>query len=358
MNVSESGSFGKEAKDAATFASWGVDYLKYDNCNIASGSNQQTDYQNMQKALANCGRPIVFSICMWKYQSWMPATGNLWRIADDITDKWDNGTGYFHGIINCIDLNKDYAGNAAPGAWNDPDMLEIGNGGCTAEEYRTQMSTWSIMAAPLIAGNDIRTMSQATKDILLNSEVIAVNQDSAGIQGTRIKANNGLEVWCKPLGSENGTTKAVALLNRNAAAATITVNFADIGLSGSATVRDLWAKTERGNFTGSYAMSIPSHGTGMLKISTSPVTRLVHGQRESGSFSTNTPLLSNGNIIVSSAGNVRQFKVSVYMPDGRMVACKGSTAGAVTIPAGNRGVYIINSDFGEYRERKMFALYK
>jgi alpha-galactosidase len=357
MNVSESGSYGKEVKDAGTFASWGVDYLKYDNCNIVSGSNQQTDYQNMQKALANCGRPIVFSICMWKYQSWMPATGNLWRIADDITDKWDNGTGYFHGIINCIDLNKDYAGNAAPGAWNDPDMLEIGNGGCTAEEYRTQMSMWSIMAAPLITGNDIRTMSQTTKDILLNGEVIAVNQDSAGIQGTRIKATSGSEVWCKPLGSANGTTKAVALLNRNAAAADITVTFADIGLSGTATVRDLWAKTEKGKFTGTYTMSVPSHGTGMLRISTSLVTRSAHTQRESGNFSTYTPRLSNGNIVVSSGGNRRQFSVSVYMPDGRLIACKGSTDGVVMIPTGNSGVYILTIRCGAYGEKKTVSLY-
>jgi alpha-galactosidase len=264
MNVSQSGSYGNEQRDANTFASWGVDYLKYDNCNAVG--NMQNDYQKMQSALANCGRPIVFSICAWQYQSWMPATGNLWRVSPDITDKWDNGTNYFKGIINAIDANAGYAGSAEPGAWNDPDMLEIGNGGCTAEEYRTQMSMWSIMAAPLIAGNDIRTMSQATKDILLNGEVIAVDQDPAGIQGTRVSAGNGLEVWCKPLGSANGTTKAVALLNRTGAAANITVNFAGIGLSGVVTIRDLWAKVDKGSFSGSYTMSVPSHGAGMLKL--------------------------------------------------------------------------------------------
>ena len=264
MGISQSGSYGNEQRDANTFASWGVDYLKYDNCNAVG--NMQTDYQNMQRALANCGRPIVFSICAWQYQSWMPATGNLWRVSPDITDKWDNGTNYFKGIINAIDANAGYASSASPGAWNDPDMLEIGNGGCTTEEYRTQMSMWSMMAAPLIAGNDIRTMSQTTKDILLNSEVIAVDQDPAGIQGTRVSAGSGLEVWCKPLGSANGTTKAVALLNRNGTAANITVNFANIGLSGTVTVRDLWAKADRGSFSGSYTMSVPSHGTGMLKL--------------------------------------------------------------------------------------------
>jgi len=269
MNVPQSGSKGYEDKDAKTFASWGIDYLKYDNCNIPNGSDMKTDYQKMQTALANCGRPIVFSICAWGYQSWMPATGNLWRTTGDIADKWDNGTDWFKGIINAIDGNAQYTSSAAPGAWNDPDMLEIGNGGCTTEEYRTQMSMWCMMASPLIAGNDIRTMNQTTKDILLNKEVIAVNQDSAGKQGSRVKSTNGLEIWVKPLGTD-GTTKAVALLNRNASASNITVNWSDIGITGSVTVRDLWAKADKGSFTGSYTASVPSHGTVVLKISSAP----------------------------------------------------------------------------------------
>ncbi|MCL6592319.1 MAG: carbohydrate-binding protein, partial [Firmicutes bacterium] len=279
--VPQSGSYGNEQRDANTFASWGVDYLKYDNCNAVG--NMQTDYTNMKNALASCGRPIVFSICAWQFQSWMPATGNLWRVSEDIIDTWDNGSSWGKGIIECIDANRDLASYAKPGAWNDPDMLEIGNGGCTTEEYRTQMSMWSIMAAPLIAGNDIRNMSQATRDILLNSEVIAVDQDPAGIQGTRISASGGLEVWCKPLGMANGTTKAVALLNRNGSAANITVNFASIGLSGTVTVRDLWAKADRGSFSGSYTMSVPAHGTGMLKLtsgsSASPTPTPASGPR-------------------------------------------------------------------------------
>jgi len=269
MNVPQSGSYGYEDKDAKTFASWGVDYLKYDNGNIVPGSDLKTDYQKMQTALANCGRPIVYSICAWEYNDWMPATGNLWRTTRDITDKWDTGNSFFRGIINLIDENSQYANAAVPGAWNDPDMLEIGNGGCTTEEYRSQMSMWCMMAAPLIAGNDIRTMSQTTKDILLNKEVIAVDQDPAGIQATKIKSQNGLDVWCKPLGEKAATTKAVALLNRNSSAANITVSWADIGLSGSVTVRDLWAKADKGSFTGSYTASVPAHGTVMLKVSSS-----------------------------------------------------------------------------------------
>lgn len=269
MGIPQSGSHGYEDRDAKTFASWGIDYLKYDNCNIPNGSDMQTDYKKMQTALANCGRPIVFSICAWGYQGWMPATGNLWRTTGDIVDKWDNGNEWMKGIINAIDGNAQYAKSAAPGAWNDPDMLEIGNGRCTADEYRTQLSMWSMMASPLIAGNDIRTMSQTTKDILLNKEIIAVDQDKAGVQGSRVKSSNGLEIWVKPLGTD-GTTKAVALLNRNSTTSDITVNWSDIGVSGSVYVRDLWAKADKGSFTGSYTATVPSHGTAMLKITTAP----------------------------------------------------------------------------------------
>lgn len=267
MNIPQSGSKGYEDRDARTFASWGVDYLKYDNCNVAYGSSMKADYQRMQQALANCGRPIVFSICAWEYQDWMPETGNLWRTTRDIVDKWD-ATGHqygFVGIINAIDQNSRYTNSAKPGAWNDPDMLEIGNRGCTTEEYRTQMSMWCMMAAPLLAGNDVRNMSQDTKNILLNKEVIAINQDPLGKQATKVKSTNGLDVWVKPLA--DGKSKAVALLNRNSYAANITVNWSDIGMSGSLNVRDLWAKADKGSFNGSYTAQVPSHGTVMLKVS-------------------------------------------------------------------------------------------
>jgi alpha-galactosidase len=270
----QSGSYGNEVRDAATFASWGVDYLKYDNCEPAPGSNAQVDYQRMRDALAQSGRDIVYSICAWGFQSWMPNTGNLWRTTGDISDAWYKEPGFFRGIINIIDENANLAQHAKPGAWNDPDMLQIGNGGSTAEEYRTQMSLWSIMAAPLLAGNDIRVMTQETKDILLNTEVIAINQDPAGIQGQRISSSNGLEVWVKPLGSSDGPEKAVALLNRNGSAANITFNFADVGYDAedNLSIRDLWAHEDRGVFQGSYTMNVPSHGTGVLKLRRSLTT--------------------------------------------------------------------------------------
>ena len=255
---SQSGSYGNEVRDANTFASWGVDYLKYDNCDPAPGSNMQTDYTNMKNALAATGRSIVYSICAWQYQSWMPATGNLWRTTGDISNSWSSMIGLYNSNVAL------YA-SAGPGAWNDPDMLEVGNGGMTDTEYRTHMSLWAIMAAPLIAGNDIRSMSQATKDILMAPEIIAIDQDPLGKQGQKISDSGDLEIISKQLSGTN--VRAVALLNRGASAANITVTWSQLGLpSGNATVRDLWARVDRGTFNNSYTVSVPSHGTVMLKI--------------------------------------------------------------------------------------------
>nr|AQQ75132.1 GH27 [uncultured bacterium] len=255
---SQSGSYGNEVRDANTFASWGVDYLKYDNCDPAPGSNMQTDYTNMKNALAATGRSIVYSICAWQYQSWMPANGNLWRTTTDIANNWNS-------MIGIYDTNVGLYASASPGAWNDPDMLEIGNGGMTDTEYRTHMSLWAIMAAPLIAGNDVRSMSQATKDILMAPEIIAVDQDPLGKQGVKVSDNGNLEIISKQLSGTN--VRAVALLNRGTAAANITVTWSQLGLpSGNATVRDLWARVDRGTFNNSYTVSVPAHGTAMLKI--------------------------------------------------------------------------------------------
>ncbi|HEX3046010.1 MAG TPA: cellulose binding domain-containing protein [Bacillota bacterium] len=258
------GSYGYEVQDANTYASWGIDYVKYDNCSPAPGSDAKADYTRMRDALLNCGRPIVYSICAWWYQGWEVEVGNLWRTTSDINDN-------FGAMLNIMEINNNSASVAGPGHWNDPDMLEVGNGGMTTTEYQAHFGMWAIMAAPLIAGNDLRSMTQTTIDILTNSEVIAVDQDAAGIQGTRVVDNGDLEVWCKPLGSATGNTKAVALLNRSASAATMTVNWSNIGLSGTATVRDLWAKADRGSFSGSYSVSVPSHGVAMLKIAGSGV---------------------------------------------------------------------------------------
>ncbi|MBN2440051.1 MAG: alpha-galactosidase [Spirochaetales bacterium] len=259
-NVPESGSQGYETRDANTFASWGIDYLKYDSCNASQ--DMQTNYTAMSNALASSGRPIVFSICAWYFAGdWMMDVGNLWRTTGDITDNFNS----FLGIIN---TNEPLYPKAGPGHWNDPDMLEVGNGGCTYEEYKSHFSIWCMMAAPLIAGNDIRSMSAETTSILCNSELIAIDQDPAGIQGHIVSDQGDLEVWVKPLGSANGTDKAVALFNRSASTATITALWGDIGLSGSASVRDLWVHSDLGSFNASYSASVQAHGVKVLRITT------------------------------------------------------------------------------------------
>ncbi|MCL7025873.1 hypothetical protein MKW94_028296, partial [Papaver nudicaule] len=165
------GSLGHEEQDAKTFASWGVDYLKYDNCHN-TGTNPKDRYPKMSKALLESGRSIFFSLCEWGDQdpaTWAPGLGNSWRTTGDIEDKWESMT-------KLADLNDKWAAYAGPGGWNDPDMLEVGNGGMTTEEYRSHFSIWALVKAPLLIGCDIRSMSNVTTELLSNKEVIAVNQ--------------------------------------------------------------------------------------------------------------------------------------------------------------------------------------
>lgn len=268
------GSHGYEVKDANQYAAWGVDYVKVDWCNTP-GYDAPSSYAVMRDALLNSGRPIVYSICNWGVQgpwNWGPSTGNLWRTTGDIQDSWSSFT-------SILDSNALHASAAGPGGWNDPDMLVVGlygnNGvggaGMTDTEYQAHFSLWALMAAPLIMGNDLTNMNQATRDILMNAEVIAVDQDPLGIQGNKVADNNnGLQVWSKKLSGVGA--RAVVLFNRSTAPASITVNWSDIGLTGSATVRDLWAKANRGSFTNSYTATVPSHGVVMLKIVGTEVT--------------------------------------------------------------------------------------
>lgn len=258
--VVESGSQGHEVQDAKTWASWGVDYLKYDSCNASL--DLRTQYETMRDALTSCGRPIAFSICCWYFVgTWMYDCGNLWRVSNDITDSWAS-------ITNIIDTNEKLYMHAGPGHWNDPDMLEVGNGKCTFEEYKSHFSLWCIMAAPLITGCDLRSMSAETQSIILNKELIGIDQDSAGIQGRIVKDNGDLEVWMKPLGSATGTEKAVLLFNRSSGTVTITANWSDLGITGSVPVRDCWAQKDLGVFNGSYSASVPSHGVVVLRLGT------------------------------------------------------------------------------------------
>ena len=263
------GSRGYEFQDAAQYAKWGVDYLKYDWCNTST-QNAQASYGIMREALNHTGRPIVFSMCEWgTAKPWMWAgdgTGNLWRTTGDITDKWDGKHGYSLGMMTIVDQNERLYSFAGPGHWNDPDMLEVGNGGMTADEYRAHFSLWAMMAAPLIAGNDVAHMSAETGSILMNKEVIAVDQDPLGHAGRRVRKEGDLEVWARELA--NGD-RAVLLLNRGGSAASIHFSLAEVGLPDSLTLRarDLWAGREAGSVQGGYtAESVPSHGVVMLLL--------------------------------------------------------------------------------------------
>jgi len=254
------GTYGHEEQDARTFAEWGVDYVKEDWC-YAEGLDAPTQYAKFRDALARAGRPIVFSICEWgsnRPWEWGPRSGNLWRTTGDIEDRWGS-------MLGIVDLSTQYALAARAGAWNDPDMLEVGNGGMTDDEYRAHFSLWAIMAAPLMAGNDLRGMSAATREILTNAEVIAVDQDSAGVQGTLVASNPPeLQAWAKPL--KDGS-KAVVLLNRSGLQTAMSVSWWRIGLhAGPARVRDLWAHADRGTFTERFSAVVPAHGVVMVRI--------------------------------------------------------------------------------------------
>lgn len=262
------GSRGYEFDDARQYAAWGVDYLKYDWCSHGT-QNSEASYSIMRDALLKTGRPIVFSICEWgstKPWLWATEVGNLWRTSGDIQDCWDckkdwGGLGFVH----ILDIQAGLESYAGPGHWNDPDMLEVGNGGMTTEEYRAHFSLWCILAAPLIAGNDIRTMPAHIADILNNREVIAVDQDAFGIQGRRVKREGDYEVWSKQM---SDGSRAVALFNRSGVASQMSVSWHDIGYPDtlSASVRDLWLKKELGNLTGKFSATVPSHGVVMVHI--------------------------------------------------------------------------------------------
>ena len=261
------GSQGHEYQDALTYARWGVDYLKYDWC-YTGGRNAEEAYALMADALRSTGRDIVLSICEWgTNQPWLWASkiGNLWRTTGDITDKWQGKYSYSWGIVNIVDMNEPLWPYAGPGHWNDPDMLEVGNGGLTAAEYRSHFSLWAMMAAPLIAGNDIANMDETTRSILLNKEVIAVDQDRLGIQGRRVSKTGDREVWVKPL---SGGARAVLLFNRGNDPADFGFTWDQLGYPANlrAKVRDLWAHRDVGTRSGSFTATVEPHGVVMLKV--------------------------------------------------------------------------------------------
>ncbi|MFD4525698.1 NPCBM/NEW2 domain-containing protein [Streptomyces sp. NPDC058470] len=259
------GALGHEYSDAQQFADWGVDYLKYDNCNN-QGVDARLRYTTMRDALLaatrTTGRPIVYSLCEWgenKPWEWASEVGHLWRTTGDISDNWGS-------MLSILKQNLPLAQYAGPGHWNDPDMLEVGNGGMTDTEYRSHFSLWSIMAAPLLIGSDLRDASDATFEILGNKEVIAVDQDPLGKQGTVLSSEGGRWVVAKEM--KDGT-RTVALFNESGSAQRVATTARAVGLpaAGAYTVRDLWQHKSY-NTAGAISATVPAHGTVLVRVST------------------------------------------------------------------------------------------
>ncbi|WP_198655168.1 NPCBM/NEW2 domain-containing protein [Streptomyces geranii] len=257
------GALGHEYSDARQFADWGVDYLKYDNCNN-QGVDAKSRYTTMRDALLATGRPIVYSICEWgqnKPWEWAADVGQLWRTTGDISDTWGS-------MLSILKRNLPLAQYAGPGHWNDPDMLEVGNGGMTATEYRSHFSMWAIMAAPLLIGSDLRSASDETFSILGNREVVAVDQDPLGRQGTVVSSEDGGWVVAKEMADGSRT---VALFNETGSARRITTTATAIGLpvADAYTLRDLWQHRTY-NTAGTVSATVPAHGTVLVRVTADP----------------------------------------------------------------------------------------
>jgi alpha-galactosidase len=254
------GSNGFEVEDARQYAQWGVDYLKYDWCST-DGVDPKIAYPTMRDALRATGRPIVLSMCEWgqsKPWTWARGVGHLWRTTGDISDRWNSFT-------RLLDQQVGLEKFAGPGGWNDPDMLEVGNGGMTTAEYRAHFSFWCLLAAPLMAGNDLRSMTPEIRDVLISKEIIAIDQDPLGTQGLRVRDDGDLEVWAKKL--SDGAHAAI-LFNRDKEEQPIAVSWQEIGLPYDAEpmVRDLWSKKDLGRMKSPLVVRVPPHDVVMVKV--------------------------------------------------------------------------------------------
>jgi len=271
------GSLGHEDQDAQMYAAWGVDFLKYDLCSMqgdmrklkAEQPNNPDDeyklmidaYRKMGKALQATGRPILYSLCQygmdqpWK---WGPGVGaQMWRTTDDIDDTYNR-------MMLIASAQAGLAKYAGPGHWNDPDMLEIGNGHMSYDEYKTHMTLWVLLAAPLLAGNDLSKMSEPDKGLLMNKEAIAIDQDPLGKQGDRVWQSGDFSVWTKPL---SGGRTAVGFINSAADQRDFAVDLAEIGFPKGASLHDVWSGRDLGRRSGRFNQTIPRHGVALFIFS-------------------------------------------------------------------------------------------
>ncbi|MFF3372445.1 NPCBM/NEW2 domain-containing protein [Streptomyces sp. NPDC002680] len=324
------GALGHEYSDAQQFADWGVDYLKYDNCNN-QGVDAKSRYTTMRDALLATGRPIVYSICEWgqnKPWEWAADVGQLWRTTGDISDTWGS-------MLSILKRNLPLDGYAGPGHWNDPDMLEVGNGGMTDTEYRSHFSMWAIMAAPLLIGSDLRSASDETFGILGNREVVAVDQDPLGRQGTVVSSEGGGWVVAKEMADGSRT---VALFNETGSARRISTTAAAVGLpaADAYTLRDLWQHRTY-NTAGTVSATVPAHGTVLVRVAADrrwsqypPAVELALDNAllvEAGTPTTLTTTLTD-------LGRTPATRVSVALtaPEGWTVRAKSPTDAPVVRP--------------------------
>jgi alpha-galactosidase len=262
------GSLGYELEDARQYAAWGVDYLKYDWC-YTTGVDPRIAYTTLRDALRATGRPIVFSMCEWGRSTpwtWARGVAHLWRTTGDILPCWACRESWGgHGWTEILDMQVGLEKYGGPGGWNDPDMLQVGNEGMTPADNRSHFSFWALLAAPLMAGNDVRTMPPAVRDILLNRDVIAINQDPLGRQGRKIRDDGELEVWARPL---EGDAYAIVLFNRGKTDETIAVGWHELGLPHDAalSVRDLWRHRDLGRVTGTFSARVPGRDSVMVRV--------------------------------------------------------------------------------------------
>jgi alpha-galactosidase len=257
------GSYGHEEQDAMAFAAWGMDYLKYDWCTasrIWKDDDMQAAYQKMGEALQKTGRPIVYALCQYgraEVEKWGVQVGaNLWRTTFDIRDHYDS-------MSRIGFAQSDLAAFSGPGHWNDPDMLEVGNGGMSTDEYKTHFSLWAMIAAPLIAGNDVRAMDPDITAILMNKEVIAIDQDALGAGGKRVSSSGDIEIWTRPLSSGD---LAVAVFNHSNQQMRTVMPWNELAIGNNDEVRDLWAHAVIGTASKVSSLPIAAHGVIMLRI--------------------------------------------------------------------------------------------
>ncbi|HEY0945627.1 MAG TPA: glycoside hydrolase family 27 protein [Opitutaceae bacterium] len=266
------GSLGHEYQDARSYASWGVDYLKYDWCNTGTRDAREA-YSTMRDALRAAGRPVVLSMCEWgtaKPWEWAADVGHLWRTTGDIYDSYDGKKGWEIGWKNILDAQVELAKYAGPGHWNDPDMLEVGNAGLTFAESRAHFSFWCILAAPLMAGNDVRNMTPEIRAVLTDKEAIAINQDSLGKQGFRALAapSQKIEVWARELSSKEW---AICVLNTGDAKTDLTVEWNRFHfLHGTYSIREIWSKQAIGDTSKPYTRAVDSHDVVFFRLTPQP----------------------------------------------------------------------------------------